>query len=51
MTSTVQPSPTASWEPDIPIKGDPSAVVAVVGVILLVLAIGLIFRPRGSNAE
>lgn len=51
MTSTVQPSPPASWQPNIPVKGDPSSVFVWAGVILLVLAITLIFRPRGSNAE
>lgn len=51
MTSTVQPSPTARWQPNIPGKGDPSAGFVWVGVILLVIAITLIFRPRGSNAD
>lgn len=51
MIYTVQPSPTANWQPDIRITGDLSAPLLWVAVALLVIAIVLIFRPRGSNAE
>lgn len=45
------PNPTPSSDPAVKITGNPADALVWLGVVFLVIAIALVFRPRGSNAE
>jgi len=52
MTYTVvQPTQQPSPGPDVPVTGHPSGAFVWVGVVLLVLAVAFLFRPRNSSGE
>jgi hypothetical protein len=51
MTYMVQPTRQPSPGPDIRVTGDASGAFIWVGVVLLVFAVALLFRPRGANGE